>query len=689
MNLSRNHFRRTTLMVDSPKILAVHINKKPPSSRVLYVGENLDSLPLRQSIIVISPQQINQFLGQEFDCILFDASDDFNVNAFTAIVGTLVGGGELILNIPADIEEAIKAGLNEDLTASPLLYRFVREIRLSLNQPIKPALESNAKYLIEQQQLIEKIVRCAIGHAKRPLVLTANRGRGKSACLGMAAAELVNQHNKRIIITAPRKTNLEIFFKYADQDHSNSPRTNRQTEDSNNELINKQDNIYYPPDKLLKEKPQADLLIIDEAGAIPVQMLQQMVNRYNRVVLSTTVDGYEGNGRGFDIRFKSTLAERFPQWRRATLVHPMRWPKNDPLEIATNSAFLLNSSSEKILSPENTKDLTFQPVTKSTLLNDEELLKQIYSLLVNAHYQTRPSDLDRMLSDSALRVFVAFYKTQVVATALVSIEGNLSIQQCQEIEKAKSRLPGHLLPQSLMAYQGIQGAGKFTFWRIMRIAVSPEFQRKKIASQLIKHIEQQATNQSVDVLGASFSLSPNVIQFWYQMAFSCCRIALRKDSSTGSYPGEFIKLVDTAKSEAKTKINSAILRFELSFYYSMSASYSDIQTEILVCILKNQGHSQIRKLTKEIESDITRYIEKARGFEMVEWQLSQLLKLYFTGEPTEQALSHSAECLLVAKLLQKKTWKYVIEEFEFKGIKMAKEAVRNAVSELALLLTPK
>lgn len=687
MNLARNHFRRTTLKADNPKHLAAYLHENSPSSRVLYVGENHNELHLRQSIIAITPQQINRFLGQEFDCILFDASNDFNVNAFTAIVGTLVGGGELVLNLPVELEQEIKKGQTVDLTTSPLLYRFVQEIRLSLNQPTQPTIEFHTKYLVEQQQLIEKIIRCAVGHAKRPLVITANRGRGKSACLGMATAELVNQQNKRIIITAPRKANVAIFFQYAIQDISNVAQTDLQREDGDDDLINKQDNIlYYPPDRLLKEKPQANLLIIDEAGAIPVQMLRQMVTQYNRVVLSTTVDGYEGNGRGFEIRFKSTLTDKFPQWRSATLEQPMRWPINDPLEVATNTAFLLNSSIEKIPSPENVKDLVFQSVEKSKLLKDETLLRQIYSLLVNAHYQTRPSDLERILSDSALLVFVAFYNKQVVATALVSIEGNLSIQQCREIEKAKIRLPGHLLPQSLMAYQGIQRAGEFRFWRIMRIAVSPEFQRKKIASQLISHIEQQATNHSVDVLGASFSLSPNVVQFWYQLGFSCCRLALRKDSSTGSYPGEFTKLVDSAKSEAKTKINAAISRFELSFYYSMSASYSNIQTEILVCFLKNQCQGQIKKLAKEIEKDITRYIEKARSFEMVEWQLNQFLEFYFTGKFAEQNLSHSAECLLVAKLLQKKSWETVITEFEFKGKKTAQEAVLSAVRELALLL---
>ncbi len=690
MNVSRNHFRRTTLIADSQENIAVHLSKYSPSLNILYVGENHDKFQGQQTVIAIAPDQINRFLGQEFDCILFDASDHFNVNAFTAIIGTLVGGGELILNLPLKLEHEIKKGQPRRQEISPLLYRFVKGVHFSLNTPDQSPLKSNSEFLVEQQRLIEKINRCALGHAKRPLVITANRGRGKSASLGMAAADLANQQDKRIIITAPRKANLEVFFQYVIQKtNSNHPQTKRKAKPIKDGVTNKLNNILYiPPDRLLKEKPLADLLIVDEAGAIPVQMLQQMVSQYNRVVLSTTVDGYEGNGRGFDIRFKSTLIKKFPQWRNATLEQPMRWPVNDPLEKITNTAFLLNSLVEDMPSPANIKDLIFQSVAKSKLLSDESLLKQIYGLLVDAHYQTRPGDLDRILSDDSLIVFIALCKKQVVATALISIEGDLSIQQCHKIERSEIRLPGHLLPQSLMAYQGIQKAGEFKFWRIMRIAVSPECQRKKIASRLISYIERQAASKKVDILGSSFSLYPDVIQFWYQLGFSCNRIALRKDSSTGSPPGEFIKLIDNARSKAKININAAISRFEISFYYSMSASYSEIQPEILLCIIKNQCHGDNAKLSTKTKADITRYIEKARSFEMIEWQLSQLTKLYFAEDLAEQNLSHSAECLLVARILQKKPWKTLVEDFEFDGKKTAQQAIRHAITELAWLLTP-
>ncbi len=700
MNLSRHNYRRTTLIFDDQEKLATILSRHTQSSRVLSVSPVSTELQSQENLIIITPDNVNRYLGQEFDCIFFDARKGFDVNAFTAITGTLVGGGELVLNLSSPLANQLKhnkTAYQENQTTSPLLIRFVQKIQSSLDEQQRQAAAGvNSDKHAEQQQVIDKIKRCALGHAKRPLVITANRGRGKSACLGMAAADLVIQNNKQIIITAPRKANVKIFYQHAIQQCLSQQKTKSTNDDSAN-ITNSI--TFIAPDELLNNKPETSLLIVDEAGAIPVQMLQEMMTHYNRVVFSTTVDGYEGNGRGFDIRFKATLVKKFPQWRAATLKQPMRWPIDDPLEAALNDAFLLSCATEKQLPPSQAKldgaelqliesqSIKFQSIVKSKLHQDESLLRQIYGLLVNAHYQTRPSDLDRILSDKSLLVFIAFYQKQLVATALISEEGNLSVEQCQAIERGKVRLAGHLLPQSLMAYQGDVQAGEFKFWRVMRIAVKPEFQRNKIASQLIKHIEKQAANASVDVLGTSYSLTPDIIQFWYQLDFKCSRLALRKDSSTGSYPGEFMKPTSSSKAAAITSFKTALSRFERAFYYSMTASYSTFEPAILLCIIQNQFNQQVNQPPEKIIADVLRYTEKARSFEMVEWQLHQFIVWCLTQVQLEEKLSSSEKYLLIAKLLQNKPWQTVIKEFELSGKKQAEQAVRETIAKLAMLLT--
>jgi len=676
MSSKHQKFRHTTLIFDNKENCCALISRYSKSSRILVVDQSPSLLSLsddtKTTVIYTNTSEINQYLGQEFDCILFDAAREFNVNAFTAISGCLIGGGELIVNLPSELAKRLEQDnilSKPDSSVCPLLERFVRKI-LAQKKEKSSRLQENDNFIQEQNQLIKKIERCALGHAKRPLVITANRGRGKSAALGIAAAKLIKENNKNIIVTAPRKANVKIFFQHLHQRDIDIKRIS-----------------FIPPDELIREKPKADLIIVDEAGAIPVQILEKIAASYNRIIFSTTTDGYEGNGQGFEIRFKSKLAEQFPQWRSATLNTPMRWMKNDPLEAAINDAFMLSFKHiERSKISMVQLDINYQLITKLQLLADEELLKQIYTLLVEAHYQTRPSDLQKILSDKSMQVFIALNNNKnnktVVATALVCAEGSFSDKICQEIEQGKKRIAGHLLPQSLMAYQGDTYAGKLSFWRIMRVAVTPEFQRKKVGSQLIQYIVNQAKENSVELLGASFSLTKEGVHFWYQLGFKCTRLALRKDSSTGSYPGEFMKPISITRTETKTSYTLAITRFQRSFYYSLSSSYAEIELSVLLTILEHQINNDMDHLPDDILTDISRYIEKARSFEMVEWQINQLILFSLTKPYYLNLNSELTNCVLLAKSLQHKTWKTIVKDFEFDGKKTAKEAVREAVNLL-------
>ncbi len=54
---------------------------------------------------------------------------------------------------------------------------------------------------------------------------------------------------------------------------------------------------FMAPDALLASTTEADWLIVDEAAAIPGPLLEKLVSRFPRVLLTTTVQGYEGTGR--------------------------------------------------------------------------------------------------------------------------------------------------------------------------------------------------------------------------------------------------------------------------------------------------------------------------------------------------------------------------------------------------------
>ena len=54
---------------------------------------------------------------------------------------------------------------------------------------------------------------------------------------------------------------------------------------------------------------QAELLIIDEAAAIPLPLTQQLLGPYI-VILSSTITGYEGTGRSLSLKLLNELRKK-------------------------------------------------------------------------------------------------------------------------------------------------------------------------------------------------------------------------------------------------------------------------------------------------------------------------------------------------------------------------------------------
>ena len=51
---------------------------------------------------------------------------------------------------------------------------------------------------------------------------------------------------------------------------------------------------------------QAELVVVDEAAAIPITLVKQLLGPY-MVILSSTVHGYEGTGRSLSLKLIQQL----------------------------------------------------------------------------------------------------------------------------------------------------------------------------------------------------------------------------------------------------------------------------------------------------------------------------------------------------------------------------------------------
>ena len=474
---------------------------------------------------VISQTQANQFLGQEVDVLVFDASELCRPDALAAALGTLRGGGVLFMLLP-------------EATQSRWLQRFIRLAQVfagqsaqavfwRANQPwpelpvIKPRQATDFQLTRDQQaasQAIEKVLR---GHRRRPLLVTADRGRGTSAILGIAAADFLKQDvSLKVLVTAPSKQAVTTLFEHAA----------RQFHAATQGASSAQQLRFIAPDELLETLPAADLLLVDEAAALPQSLLQQLLKHYPRLVFASTLHGYEGAGLGFKYQFAKQLNAHTPGWQSLTLAEPVRWSADDELEKFSYQALLMAAElTEEPADSQSLSQLTVRAVKSAELVEDEALLQNVYALLAAAHYRTRPSDLQALLDDTDRSLYLLKNQQQLLGVCWLNQEGPLTETMAMAVHQGQRRLKGALLPQSLLAHAGQLSAATLNYQRIIRIAIYPALQQQGLGSHLLKALTALLPADT-DVAGCSFAFQQDIYRFWQNNGYLPVRLGLHEDT---------------------------------------------------------------------------------------------------------------------------------------------------------------
>jgi len=124
------------------------------------------------------------------------------------------------------------------------------------------------------------------------------------------------------------------------------------------------------------------------------------------------------------LRFVADLAPQ--DLLRLYLRNPVRWCSGDNLEAWINRKLMLEEQSADIPVADNADQtcellLITEPGNRDHL----PLLRQVYTLLVSAHYRTRPSDLRMLMENPDLVLVVASIEGAVVGAVLLNKEGGL------------------------------------------------------------------------------------------------------------------------------------------------------------------------------------------------------------------------------------------------------------------------
>ncbi len=623
--------------------------------------------------LAIPQKRVSNQLGKEFDIVIFDGHQQFDPDSFGIVIGTIKAGGMLIILLPELVPNSLFLQrfylIMADFARKYASFYIVKQgDNLPKLTPIITHTKSTEyRPTDDQRQAIAAILRVVYGHRRRPLVLSADRGRGKSAALGIAAAQLLIQGKEKIVITAPSLKTADTLFEHA---HRRLPDA---YVSAGLITFNSGEIKFIAPDSLIQSTQQADIVLIDEAASIPASILTQMLQRYSRIVFATTLHGYEGTGSGFAIRLQPVLDDKTPNWYHLNMTTPIRWQLGDMLEKFSFHALLLDAEpvDQALISDASLDKCVFIKCDRHQLTHDEDRLKTLFGLMRLAHYRTRPSDLKMMLDCQDVAVYALTYRHHIVASAWLVNEGDLDDALSTAIHAGKRRLKGHVLPQSLLAHTGITTAGTMRYQRIIRIAVHPAIRRRKMGSRLLNYLYKQAEKDH-DIIGASFSAEKTLLQFWLQSGFSIARLGIHKDTITGDHAIMMLKNTSKQGADMLVQINQ---RFQEKWSYYMPTYFKYVNPDIIIAISQTLP---VQKLTLSLwdKHDIDAFANSLRGFVFSQPALTLLISDMIRQNDFLR-LTHRQQHLAVMALLQLCCWQYIKKQLGYSGKKEIITALRD------------
>lgn len=644
-----------------------------------------------------------KLLGSELDVLVYDAHSGFDPDSFGAALGALRGGGLLLLLTPDPDDwechpdpQAARLAVHpfDSAQVSGRLIRRIARILgradgvtllsetdpISMLPPLGAASPAPPHEIIEdcrtpdQLRAVETICKTASGRARRPLVLTSDRGRGKSSALGIAAARRLASGPYNILVTAPRRSAVEPIFRHAARLLTNA-------EVHPNCISNPHSHLEFcSPDELCRASRTADLLLADEAAGIPAPLLEQMLREHPRVVFATTIHGYEGTGRGFEVRFRRTLDALTPGWRELRMETPIRWAPDDPLERLAARTLLLDATpaAASRVADAQPRNCQFRRLDRDTLADDEATLSQLFGLLVLAHYQTRPMDLRHLLDGPNVRVYVLLHEGQVAATALVAVEGGFERDLGRDIFEGRRRPRGHLLPQTLSAHAGLEEATGLRYARVIRIAVHPAAQGCGLGRSLLDAVADDARTLGQDLVGASFGATADLLEFWARCGFPPLHLGTSRNAASGAHAAVVLRPLSPAGEALQTLI---LERFGERLPCLLSGPLQNLEPEIAARLLREApGRDWTPNPLERRELETFAYA--LRPYEAVLPLLARLAASRLRRAMCTGRLDDAERDALICKVLQHRDWGATARLLGLTGKARAVSLLRTATGKL-------
>ncbi|KAA8530952.1 hypothetical protein F0562_005681 [Nyssa sinensis] len=462
-------------------------------------------------------------------CVIMD--DELNILPISSHMKSITPvpvkeDSEGLLEAEQDLKN-LKEQLHDDFPVGPLIRKCC-------------TLDQGKAVITFLDAILDKTLRSTVA-------LLASRGRGKSAALGLSISGAIAAGYSNIFVTAPSPENLKTLFEFVckgfdaleykehldyDVVKSANPEFKRATVRINIYKQHRQTIQYIQPHEHEKLS-QVELLVVDEAAAIPLPVVKSLLGPY-LVFLSSTVNGYEGTGRSLSLKLLQQLEEQSQMsaksvegslsgrlFKKIELSESIRYASGDPIESWLHALLCLDIANSipniTRLPPPGECDLYY--VNRDTLFSyhkDSELfLQRMMALYVASHYKNSPNDLLLMADAPAHHLFVFLgpvdeSKNQlpdIFCVIQVCLEGQISRKSAIKSLSDGHQPFGDQIPWKFCeqfqdtVFPSLSGA------RIVRIATHPSAMRLGYGSTavelLTRYFEGQLTPISeVDVENA-------------------------------------------------------------------------------------------------------------------------------------------------------------------------------------------
>lgn len=674
-----------------------------------YVGSD-DAVPLER----FGVRQAAELLGTTREAVVLDLHERCEPNAIGQVVGAVDGGGLLLLLTPSlshwpDRRDVFDQSLavepfDTDAVTGNFRRRLVSLLRAhrgiaivdvdsgtviddGLTDPpsrydkVPPSSPGEHRFPASVYDACRTGDQVEAVHALERLrtrgtavVLEADRGRGKSSAAGLAAAALA-ETGLDVLVTAPQYRNTAALFERAVEQleawdvlvGQDDPTTPKRLESSAGTVR------YQPPTDAVALSGDPDRLIVDEAAALPVHLLEATLDAPG-VAYATTRHGYEGTGRGFGVRFRDRLAESRFDVTDVRLAEPIRYAPEDPVEVWAVRALALGArpAVPQLVEDATPETVTYRELPAADLLADETLLDTVFGLLVLAHYRTEPNDLARMLDGPNVSAHALCHDGWPVSVALLAREGGLSADRRRAVYEGEA-IRGHMLPDVLMGQLRDEAAGEPTGNRVMRIATHGAVRSRGLGSRLLAEIRERHEG---DWLGVGFGATPELVRFWRRNGFRTVHLATTRNDRSGEYSALMLSPTTPAGEEL-------LSRHADWFHRRTPATFTDalddLDPDVVREACRASGGMPPIDLTEQ-EWRIAAGL--AHGTAVFETAPRPVRQLAYRALCEREVLGVREERLLARRALQGASWESVADELGFDGTRTCKRTFGEVVGRL-------